>query len=785
MCDDSPENSRLKTRTDKRTRAAHAGAILSLAGILRMGAAHLFDVSTFRSVAEAAVSFSAVLAASLLFFAGGALDRRLFGGVCRDGRSSLHRPFLLLWLDAFHLQVGRLASLGTLALIAALCLFLYRCSAPLCIFWEKRGAPLLSRYSARLGLVERHCDRMIAFALTVLFFLFYYATRYPGIGGRIHYGDSAEFQLLSYLTGISHPSGYPLYFMLVRALKHVLFFLPRYQFVTLVSVFFGALTIGFTYLSAVKFSGSRLGSVVSATLLGVSLTFWCLATEAEVYALNSFFIAAVTYFTICFGLTRRYRSLYIGMFLYALGFGNHLTVLFLLPGILYLLIKVEPSFFRNHRAMLIIGGFVLIGAGTYLYLYILANHFRLATHNTLGQNPSLSEVFRWATASQYHNEMFAYRGAELLSGKAMAVVHLLVREFTIVGLFALVAGVVIAVVATRHATILYFLLISLFSHAFFAVNYNIPDFEVLFPTVYFYLVVLSSTLFANKRALLCKLSFFVFLISYLIYNNGINYGVANTSNDAYFRVKEAFHGPPSPHPVFVGTALTNYHTSYMLTYLTRSKESAFKYYFPNSKLAGQNGNTLYTEEARRQLYPGERTHHPIGGVLFSDYVAANRNHLMLWVTQDIQQRWWNKSLVDAFTSLGSKLFKGQMPKKPHVGISLGGKMVFETSGEGHRLAVDEGDVPELAERLEHLEFELVSTTYGLLKQSYAGPYQGARSSIEVFGKAYGKGIEGINVVVVDLHRMKVLSSKNFNVNKGNVYASDTMFVVRKPMSRNE
>ena len=762
-----------------------AVVVMSLAGAYRMLFAHLFKVSTFRLLAEAGIVSFAILAAVLTylgihFCAHRFSPRREDRDACLVGVRNLFSPFLLLWVDVLHIRLGKLSSLGNIALIISGAVFLYLCSERLNRWHDNRLAGRSSKYLAPLKNPFRFLDWFIAGGLFLIFLLMYAKTRYPGFGGRIHYGDSAEFQYLGLVTGISHPTGYPVYFIIVKALKTLFWFVPPRKLITFVSVLFGASTIGFTYLASVRYSGSRVGGIVSAVLLGVSITFWSLATEPEVYALNSFFISVVSYLTICFSLTKRYAYLYGGMFLYAISFGNHLTVLFLLPGILYVVLKTDLGILRNYRALLTIGAFVLIGASSYLYLYFLSNFGSPVTFNTLGKNAGLLKVFRWATASQFHKSMFDFSVAELLTSRARVILELFIREFSLVGLFTLFAGVVTAVSRKQAAGIRSFLLLSLVFHLMFAVNYRIPDLEVMFPPAYFYLVVLASSIFMDKRAILCKLALFVFVIAYLVHINITNVGVGNTSNDAYYRVKEALTHIPRGRPIYLGKRLMNYHTSFMLKYMADASEFRRQKHIKKWNRNKTNRNAVITEEARREI-SDKGNYEPIGGVLLNDFVESNKNQVMLWVAQDIQSRGMNTPIGKRFNALGSREFPMRSPSTPYIGVSYKGRIVFERGGPGHRLIVKGSDIAKKLPLVAGLDVRLVSTVYREMKKSYSGTKQGERSSIRLQGQEYGKGLEGINVVVVNSKSLKVMSSKNFEVNIGNEYSSDTIFQAVAPV----
>jgi hypothetical protein len=106
------------------------------------------------------------------------------------------------------------------------------------------------------------------------------------------FDDSLEFPLVCHRLGIAHPTGYPLYTLLGK-----LFTLgpwPNVAWgVNLLSAVSSALAVGLLYLIGRRLTRRRLSAVLGAVALAVSPVFWSQAVIAEVYALNTVFVAAL------------------------------------------------------------------------------------------------------------------------------------------------------------------------------------------------------------------------------------------------------------------------------------------------------------------------------------------------------------------------------------------------------------------------------------------------------------------------------------------------------------
>jgi len=108
-------------------------------------------------------------------------------------------------------------------------------------------------------------------------------------------GDSGEFQFAAPLMGVAHPTGYPLYILLGKLWTLLVPWGDLAQRMNLFSAFWSVLAVALVYLVARQLTGRPFAAAIAALTLAFSRTFWSQAVVAEVYALHSFFVAAILY----------------------------------------------------------------------------------------------------------------------------------------------------------------------------------------------------------------------------------------------------------------------------------------------------------------------------------------------------------------------------------------------------------------------------------------------------------------------------------------------------------
>lgn len=194
----------------------------------------------------------------------------------------------------------------------------------------------------------------------------YARTLLPGLD----LGDTASFQTIVTLPLAVPRHAYPLYFALGKLSMSVLGSDdPAYAMNALSAGAGVAAVIAFAWL-ACELTGRAIAGLWAALLFAASYTFWSQALIAEVYTLEALFIALALIAAVAWWrrpTTPRLVWLYA---IYALSFGNHLSMILLAPALAWLLwagrnrAAVNPF---SARGILLAGGIALAGAMQYLW----------------------------------------------------------------------------------------------------------------------------------------------------------------------------------------------------------------------------------------------------------------------------------------------------------------------------------------------------------------------------------------------------------------------------------
>ncbi len=202
-------------------------------------------------------------------------------------------------------------------------------------------------------------NRIVAAIVFMFTLICYFVTVAPTVA----FWDCGEFITTSYILGVPHPPGAPLYTLLGRLFSMMTFLGDEIALrVNFLSVLSGAITVLFVYLCVVRLLSTWLdrenaqekiailvGGTVAALSVAFSTSFWGNASEAEVYGL-SMCITVIAYW-----LALRWddghknpisdRQLLLIAYLFGLGAGVHLQALLTVPGILIL---VFSDLMKNH-----------------------------------------------------------------------------------------------------------------------------------------------------------------------------------------------------------------------------------------------------------------------------------------------------------------------------------------------------------------------------------------------------------------------------------------------------
>ena len=233
-----------------------------------------------------------------------------------------------------------------------------------------------------------------------LAFWVYLQTLLPGVG----WGDIARFQYVAQIWGIPHRFGYPLYIALSRLFGYLPIRDLAYR-ANLMSAFFAAMAAVMVYLLVMRLADDWIAALSASLSFAFSRALWGQAVAAEVYTLNAFLIGAVVLTLLVWHQTRKPGLLYLGMGLYALSFGNHMTVITLIPAVLYLVLVTDHRILFNPKKVAALAFIFLLGAMQYLYVILRAQ-----------QQPLLNELgpfswrgwIHWMTRNRFPGQFFGF-----------------------------------------------------------------------------------------------------------------------------------------------------------------------------------------------------------------------------------------------------------------------------------------------------------------------------------------------------------------------------------------
>jgi hypothetical protein len=303
-------------------------------------------------------------------------------------------------------------------------------------------------------------------------FALYLRTLAPSVAEL--FDDSLEFQLVGYKLAIAHPTGYPLYTLILKLFTLLPVGEIAYR-ANLSSAVLSALTVALVYRTALRLTGAIVPSLVSAAALALSPVFWSQAVITEVYALNALLIAAAILFVVNRQSPTRGGSVDLTplAFLAGLMLAHHRTGLLLLPAAAVCLWLVAD---RDWRALLSqaatrrsLAAFLLPLA---LYAYLPLRAAVGSLDETYQNTPE--GFLRWISAGGYN--IFLTGNPFNEHYDAAFFFQLFLNQFGWLGLIVALVGV--GWLLRRNMWAGLFLLIAFFSYLVFVVSYRVPDVQV-------------------------------------------------------------------------------------------------------------------------------------------------------------------------------------------------------------------------------------------------------------------------------------------------------------------
>ena len=193
----------------------------------------------------------------------------------------------------------------------------------------------------------------IACSLFVLALLVYVPMLAPGPLG----GDAGEFQTAAKVWGLPHPTGYPLYMLLLKLWALLPVGTVAFR-ANLLSAVVAAATVSLLFVLLEMVTRQTLGAVIGALTLAASPLFWSQALITSKYTLNAFLITVVLVAAVYWAQKPQRQRLCLLVLAYGLSLTHHRTMILFAPGLIGYLLWVDPGIWRSRRnwsALLCIG----------------------------------------------------------------------------------------------------------------------------------------------------------------------------------------------------------------------------------------------------------------------------------------------------------------------------------------------------------------------------------------------------------------------------------------------
>eukprot|EP01060_Flectonema_neradi_P040069 TRINITY_DN9013_c2_g1_i1.p1 TRINITY_DN9013_c2_g1~~TRINITY_DN9013_c2_g1_i1.p1 ORF type:complete len:730 (+),score=78.45 TRINITY_DN9013_c2_g1_i1:95-2284(+) len=324
----------------------------------------------------------------------------------------------------------------------------------------------------------------------------YLSTMHPSVAG----GDSGELAVVASTAGVMHPPGYPTLALSFYTMKEMTqFVLPHVATGTLLNLFnvvISSISNTLLYFATARISNSVPAGVLSSSLFAFAPIVWTYATHIEVFGLNNLFLTIVILLGVEYDILRRSsnefassKSIFLlSSFCCGLALTNqHTSVLFVVPIVLWVLLRDFKLFFVRERMLLLkSGGLFLLGLCPYLYLPLSA--IFTSNPNSWGDCGTLDGFLTHFFRKEYGTFSLASQEAKYQSAnfkRAWAyyfddVVHQTLYVLWIPGLFAILHSLFVSL-RNRTANVLFTYALMLFSYLmFFHYLCNLPIDQPLF-----------------------------------------------------------------------------------------------------------------------------------------------------------------------------------------------------------------------------------------------------------------------------------------------------------------
>ena len=319
-------------------------------------------------------------------------------------------------------------------------------------------------------------DAFGAAAVGAVALAIYLRTLAPGLVAVV---DTPMFQFIGRVLGVPHNPGYPLYVLLTHAFSYVPVGSLAYR-INLFSALCGALAVALLFLVSRELRCRTVISLAGALGFAFGHIFWSQSIIAEVYTLNAALVAALLLLLLLWRRTQREGFFFAAVAAFAIGLGNHTTIVGFAPGLAAFALITNRRFALRLRTILISAALVAVGVLQYAFIILRS---RQAGAYVESPATTVPELLRVMAGAQFEDRLFSFEWrAVVLERLPWVVKRVLAPELTVPGL--LLAGVGAAWLVRRRLPEAVLLLLGGGAIVAFAANYNVVDTPVfLIPAI--------------------------------------------------------------------------------------------------------------------------------------------------------------------------------------------------------------------------------------------------------------------------------------------------------------
>ena len=309
--------------------------------------------------------------------------------------------------------------------------------------------------------------------VATLAFWAYTQTLLPGVD----LGDTGAFQAAVLWPEVSARQAYPLYYGLAKPFVSAVSLANPARGLNLFSAIFGAAAVGLLTLLGALVTDSLAAGIGAGLLLGFSYTFWSQAIIAEVYTLHLTLVLACCLALYAYAAWPSRARLAIFFAVYALAFGNHLSMILLFVPFTVFLLQVTPE----RRALFTPGTIamatVIAAAGVFQYWPNFVSTWHLVSGPTTWGDRLATFWFDTTKADWRESMVMGVRGDQLPERAGMWWFDAR-QQFGIIGLVLAAVGVVRLWMRSRPWATLVVLGYAI--NTIFAFTYNVGDTHVFY-----------------------------------------------------------------------------------------------------------------------------------------------------------------------------------------------------------------------------------------------------------------------------------------------------------------